>query len=150
MKFRKLGLTLSGGGGKGANQIGVWQAMRDLGLDSQLSAISGTSVGGLNGAMFAQDKLDQAKSMWLNIESRNMLSVQDVPGLASRLALLTASGMISPMLSHFISTKGFFKQDGLKSMIAEGLDAGSLASSALPLTVALHKTAANRVSTSLR
>lgn len=145
MKFRKLGLTLSGGGGKGAYQIGVWQAMRDMGLDSQLSAISGTSVGGLNGAMFAQDKLDLAKSMWLNIESRNMLSVQDVPGVASRLALLTASGMISPMLSHFISTKGFFKQDGLKSMIAEGLDAGRLASSALPLTVALHNTAANCV-----
>ena len=145
MKFKKLGLTLSGGGGKGAYQIGVWQAMRDLGLDSQLSAISGTSVGGLNGAMFAQDKLDHAKSMWLNIESRNMLSVQDVPGLASRLALLTAGGVISPVLSHFISTKGFFKQDGLKSMIAEGLDAGRLASSALPLTVALHNTTANRV-----
>lgn len=145
MKFRKLGLTLSGGGGKGSYQIGVWQAMRDQGLDSQLSAISGTSVGGLNGAMFAQDKFDQAKSMWLNIESRNMFSVQDVPGLASRLASLTASGMISPMLSHLISTKGFFKQDGLKSMIAEGLDAGRLASSALPLTVALHNTAANRV-----
>lgn len=145
MKLRKLGLTLSGGGGKGAYQIGVWQAMRDLGLDSQLSAISGTSVGGLNGAMFAQDKLEQAKSMWLNIESRNMLSVQDVPGLVSRLALLTTSGVISPILSHLISTKGFFKQDGLKSMIAEGLDAGRLASSALPLSVALHNTAANRV-----
>lgn len=145
MKFRKLGLTLSGGGGKGAYQIGVWQAMRDLGLDSQLSAISGTSVGGLNGAMFAQGKFEQAKSMWLNIESRNMLSIQDVPGLTSRLALLTASGMISPMLSHVLSNKGFFKQDGLKSMIAEGLDAGRLVSSALPLTVALHNCAANRV-----
>ena len=145
MNFRKLGLTLSGGGGKGAYQIGVWQALRDLGLDSQLSAISGSSVGGLNGAMFAQGKLDQAKSMWLNIESRNMLSLQDVPGLTSRLALLTASGIISPVLSHFLSTKGFFKQDGLGSMIAEGLDAGRLASSALPLTVALHNCAANRV-----
>ncbi|AXM95280.1 patatin-like phospholipase family protein [Pseudomonas plecoglossicida] len=145
MNFRKLGLTLSGGGGKGAYQIGVWQALRDLGLDSQLSAISGSSVGGLNGAMFAQGKLDQAKAMWLNIESRNMLSLQDVPGLTSRLALLTASGIISPVLSHFLSTKGFFKQDGLSSMIAEGLDAGRLASSALPLTVALHNCAANRV-----
>ena len=145
MKPRKLGLTLSGGGGKGAYQIGVWQALRDMNLDVELSAISGTSVGGLNGAMFAQDKFEQAKAMWLNIESRNMLSVQDMPGLASRLALLTASGVISPVLSHFLSTKGFFKQDGLKSMIAEGLDAGKLASSALPLTVALHNCTANRV-----
>ncbi|MGV8842786.1 MAG: patatin-like phospholipase family protein [Pseudomonas sp.] len=145
MQFKKLGLTLSGGGGKGAYQIGVWQAMRELRLDSELSAISGTSVGGLNGAMFAQDKFDQAKSMWLNIESRNMLSAQDVPGLASRLAALTACGVISPVLSNFISTKGLFKQAGLQSMLTEGLDAGRLASSALPLTVALHNTAANRV-----
>lgn len=145
MKLNKLGLTLSGGGGKGAYQIGVWQAMRDLGLDSQLSAIAGTSVGGLNGAMFAQNKFEQARNLWLNIESRNMLSVQDVPGLASRLAALTAGGVISPVLSRFISTKGLFKQDGLKSMITEGLDAGRLASSALPLTVALHNTEANRV-----
>lgn len=145
MKLKKLGLTLSGGGGKGSYQIGVWQAMRDLGLDSQLSTISGTSVGGLNGAMFAQDKFDQAKSMWLNIESRNMLSIQDVPGLASRLTALTAGGMISPVLSQFIRTKGLFKPDGLKSLIDEGLDAGQLASSALPLTVALHNAEANRV-----
>lgn len=145
MKLNKLGLTLSGGGGKGAYQIGAWQAMRDLGLDSQLSAIAGTSVGGLNGAMFAQGKFDQARDMWLNIESRNMLSLQDVPGLAAQLASMAAGGVIAQTISHFVSTKGFFKQDGLKSMIAEGLDAGRLASSALPLTVALHNTKANRV-----
>lgn len=145
MKLNKLGLSLSGGGGKGAYQIGVWQAMRDLGLDSQLSAIAGTSVGGLNGAMFAQDKLDQARDMWLNIESRNMLSLQDVPGLASKLASMATGGVMAQAISHFVSTKGFFKQDGLKSMINEGLDAGRLASSALPLTVALHNTEANRI-----
>lgn len=145
MNFKKLGLCLSGGGGKGAYQIGVWQALREFGLDHNIGAISGTSVGGLNGVMVAQNKFDQAKSMWLNIESRNMLSIQDVPDLASRLAMLTSSGAISPLLAHFIQTKGLFKQDGLKSMIDEGVDTQLLASSALPLTVALHNTAANRV-----
>ncbi|KRW66197.1 patatin-like phospholipase family protein [Stutzerimonas nitrititolerans] len=145
MKFNKLGLTLSGGGGKGAYQIGVWQAMRELGLDSQLSAIAGTSVGGLNGAMFAQGKFNQARDMWLNIESRNMLTVQDVPGLAAQLASMATGSVMAQAISHFVSTKGFFKQDGLKSMISEGLNSGRLASSALPLTVALHNTEANRV-----
>lgn len=145
MKFRKLGLVLSGGGGKGAYQIGVWQAMRALGLDSQLSAIAGTSVGGLNGAMIAQGKFEQARDMWLNIESRNMLTLQDVPGLAAKLTSMASGGVVAKAISHFVSTKGLFKQDGLKSMIDEGLDAGSLASSALPLTVALHNIDANRV-----
>lgn len=145
MQFKKLGLTLSGGGGKGAYQIGVWQALRDYGLDSQLKAISGSSVGGLNGAMFAQGKFEQARHMWLNIESHNMLSVQDVPFIAQHIASLAGAGMMSPILANFISTKGFFKQEGLKNMIAEGLEAGRLAESALSLTVALHNTNANRV-----
>lgn len=65
--------------------------------------------------------------------------------MATRLAMLTSTGAISPLLAHFIQTKGLFKQDGLKSMIDEGLDTQLLESSALPLTVALHLTAANRV-----
>lgn len=145
MKFKKLGLCLSGGGGKGAYQIGVWQAMRDFGLDDHISSISGTSVGGLNGVMVAQSKFDQAKSMWLNIESRNMLSIQDIPSLASQLSIFTASGVISPLLAHMVSTKGLFKQDGLKSMIADGLDSRLINSSNRSLTVALHNTEANRV-----
>ncbi len=143
--FKKLGVCLSGGGGKGAYQIGVWQALRDSGLDKQLSAIAGSSVGGLNGAMWAQNRYEQARDMWLNIESRNMLSVQDVPQLASRIATLTGQGVISPLLLKFISTKGLFKQDGLKSMIADGLDASGLVASPLTLTVALHNMDVNRV-----
>ncbi|MEX8499842.1 patatin-like phospholipase family protein [Leptothrix ochracea] len=145
MKFKKLGLCLSGGGGKGAYQIGAWEAMIDFRLADQISEISGTSVGGLNGAMVAQKKFDQAKHMWLNIASRNMLSSQDIPGLASSLATLTTKGVMSPLLENFISTKGLFKPDGLRSMISEGLDIHLMASSALPLTVALHNTKTNRV-----
>jgi predicted acylesterase/phospholipase RssA len=63
LNFKKLGLCLSGGGGKGAYQIGVWQALREFGLDHNIGAISGTSVGGLNGVMVAQNKFDQAKSI---------------------------------------------------------------------------------------
>lgn len=145
MMFKKLGLALSGGGGKGAYQIGIWQALHDLGLDSQICAVSGTSVGGLNGAMVVQGKLDQATSMWLNIERHNMLSLHDIPELAPRLASLTASGVFSSQLNHLINTRGFFKPDGLKAMIAEGLDATLLSTSGSVLTVALHDTRANQV-----
>ena len=45
-------LILAGGGGKGAYEIGVWKAMRELGIDKKIWAVSGASVGGLNGALF--------------------------------------------------------------------------------------------------
>lgn len=145
MNFKKLGITLSGGGGKGSYQIGVWKALRDFQIDTQIAAISGTSVGGLNGAMMAQGRYDKAEAMWLNIESRNMLTLQDIDWLARELAILGASHVISPLLMSFIQTKGLFKRDGLQSMIDEGLDADLLARSSMPLTVALHHAEANRV-----
>lgn len=48
-----IGLVLSGGGAKGAFQVGVWKAMHELGLAERVRVISGTSVGALNAAAFA-------------------------------------------------------------------------------------------------
>ena len=48
-----LGLVLSGGGAKGAYEVGVWQAMEEMGLAGDVAAISGTSVGAINAALFA-------------------------------------------------------------------------------------------------
>lgn len=49
--MKKLGLVLSGGGGKGSYEIGVWRYLKEIGLDKKISVISGTSVGGLNAAL---------------------------------------------------------------------------------------------------
>ena len=37
-------LILAGGGGKGAYEIGVWRAMKELGIDKKIRAVSGASV----------------------------------------------------------------------------------------------------------
>jgi NTE family protein len=49
----KIGLVFSGGGGKGAYEIGVWKAFKEYGIDKYVCAVSGTSVGALNAALFA-------------------------------------------------------------------------------------------------
>jgi hypothetical protein len=62
---KKLGLVLEGGGGKGAYQLGVLKAFaaRDLRFD----CVAGTSVGGLNAALWAADKLAEGEKLWFNI-----------------------------------------------------------------------------------
>ena len=35
----KIGLVLSGGGGKGAYELGVWRALKELGISKYLSLI---------------------------------------------------------------------------------------------------------------
>lgn len=62
-----VGLVLSGGGAKGAYEVGVWKAMVEVGVARDVRVISGTSVGAMNGALFASVK-DPAKieSLWMD------------------------------------------------------------------------------------
>ena len=59
-----IGLVLSGGGSKGAYEVGVWQELQAAGVASNVTAISGTSVGALNAALFATCP-DAAERLWL-------------------------------------------------------------------------------------
>ncbi len=60
-----LGIVLSGGGARGAYQIGVWRALRELGCEKEIAVATGSSVGALNAAMFVQGNLERAEAMWL-------------------------------------------------------------------------------------
>ena len=62
----KIGLCLSGGGAKGAYQAGVIKALYDRGLD--FSAISGTSIGAINGYYIFTGNVEKLEDMWTNIE----------------------------------------------------------------------------------
>ncbi len=68
-------LVLGGGGAKGAYQIGVWQAFRELGITFQV--VTGTSVGALNGALIAQGSYKEAVEMWENMSNDQVLA--DIP-----------------------------------------------------------------------
>ncbi len=72
--MKKIGLVLAGGGGKGAYHIGVWKALRETGLDRYVAAISGTSVGGLNAALFLQGDFENAVHIWENISTEKILT----------------------------------------------------------------------------
>ena len=76
MQMKKIGLVLAGGGGKGAYHIGVWKALRETGLDQYVSAISGTSVGGLNAALFLQGDFERVEEIWKNISVEKILTPQ--------------------------------------------------------------------------
>lgn len=72
---KEYGLVLEGGGAKGAYQIGAWKALKEAGV--KLCAVSGVSVGALNGAMIAMDDLDHAIKIWENISYSQVMDVDD-------------------------------------------------------------------------
>lgn len=73
----QIGLVFAGGGGKGAYQIGVWKAIRELHIEEYVRVIAGTSVGSLNAALFLKGNLKFAEQLWTSISTSSLLPLQD-------------------------------------------------------------------------
>lgn len=72
---RPYAIALEGGGAKGAYQIGAWRALREVGI--RFHAVSGTSVGALNGALMVMGDLEKATEIWENIRFSQIMDVKD-------------------------------------------------------------------------
>ncbi|MBQ5441313.1 MAG: patatin-like phospholipase family protein, partial [Firmicutes bacterium] len=71
---RKTALVLGGGGSRGAYEIGVWQALKELGI--RIDMVYGTSVGAINAAMVAQGDLDLTASLWKELETDTVFDME--------------------------------------------------------------------------
>lgn len=89
----ELVLALGGGGSKGMFQMGAWRAFRELGLE--FSAISGTSIGSVNGALMLGTTYEHALEMWNNLTIDQCLafsqSSKNVPKSEDLLTLKNAN-----------------------------------------------------------
>ncbi len=72
---REYAVALEGGGAKGSYQIGAWRALSEAGV--RIRAVSGTSVGALNGALMVMGDLEQAEDIWRNIRFSQIMDVND-------------------------------------------------------------------------
>lgn len=132
--MKGIGLVFAGGGGKGAYEIGVWKYLQEVGLDRYVRAVSGTSVGALNAALFAGSNYQTAEKLWLNITKEKVLSPQKTTpedftkwliehGLNAFLPIV----MWPLVMTKFLGKKGsVFSRTGLIEMISDGLDFSAL------------------------
>lgn len=133
-------LILAGGGGKGAYEIGVWKAMRELGTDKKIRAVSGASVGGLNGALFVQGDYDRAERIWLTLTAEKILS----PGKAALMEELKAVVEKGPVMDiESMVKEGIFSRDGLVQIIRQELDVNKIAGRQIPCYLACYNVTEN-------
>jgi len=62
--MNRLGLCFSGGGARGAYQVGACKALDELGYYEQVFAFSGTSIGAVNASLLATKSIDEVKKIW--------------------------------------------------------------------------------------
>lgn len=75
MKKKDYALALSGGGTRGAYEVGAYKALNEIGIN--IKAIAGTSIGALNGAMFLSANLEKAEDMYNKIDISDVLDVDN-------------------------------------------------------------------------
>lgn len=68
-------IALEGGGAKGGYEIGVWQALEEAGI--KYNAVSGTSVGALNGGLMAMRDLPRAIDAWNNMKLGKVIELDE-------------------------------------------------------------------------
>lgn len=87
---QKTALVLGGGGSRGAYEIGVWQALRELNVS--IDMIFGTSIGAINGAMIAQDSYDSTLALWKELDTSTVFQLESDTELANALELIAKKG----------------------------------------------------------
>lgn len=111
--MKKIGIVLGGGGAKGAFQIGALeQLMAKIKDDGdQLVAVSGTSIGAMNGAFVASGQFDLLKKIWLGFTEKNCPLIQ--------------SGKLGPVAGLFL--RGYsYKSEPVYKFFKDNLDVSAL------------------------
>ena len=72
----KTALVLSGGAARGAYEMGVWQALRELGV--RIDLVCGTSIGAMNAYIIALGSFEKARDMWLDMKTEEVFDFDRV------------------------------------------------------------------------
>lgn len=129
---KEYGLVLEGGGAKGAYQIGVWKALREAGI--KIKAVSGTSVGALNGALICMNDLEKAGELWTNIKYSSIIDNVNDDDMEHFF-----EGKL-PLVKTLRMARDFFKSRGmeiepLRELIKANVDAAKIQESEIDLYV---------------
>lgn len=115
------GLVLSGGGGKGAYEIGALTALDELGLLEQVTMISGNSIGSVNMVLYEGGGLEKAQKLWFNIDPSDFIELDDNGYDATS------------------NDDGIFSREGLTRLVTQNADLSKISNSNKQLYITVCK-----------
>ena len=145
--MEEYGLVLCGGGGRGAYQIGVWRALERLGLRKYITAVSGTSVGALNAALFASVSSKRACDIWCNISPRDIADPAEAIGRALGTVIgfaMSEEKKVTAERAGKLVKSGLFSRDGMISLIEDNGISRSVGSAEFPVFACCHNSTLGR------
>ena len=126
-------IALEGGGARGAYQVGAWRALEEAGI--RYNAVSGTSVGAINGTLMAMRDLHQAEQIWKDIRFSQIINVDDAD-----MGRIMSGGFenLEQIKSAFQTIKSIIADRGLdveplRNLLAERVDEEKIRTSGVEL-----------------
>ncbi|MDD2434159.1 MAG: patatin-like phospholipase family protein [Bacilli bacterium] len=71
----KRALVFSGGGARGAYELGVWKALDSMKI--KVDIVTGASIGALNGALYITDSYALAEKLWLHLTPNQVIKTDE-------------------------------------------------------------------------
>lgn len=129
----EIGLVLSGGGAKGAYEVGVYKALKELELVENIKVISGTSIGAVNGLLFSMDDPKIVDVSWGSLNYSRFLIRQEesrerkIGKLLEKIKSINIETNILEQVRLY--DIGLLSQRGIKEFIDEYVDVNLIKSS---------------------
>ncbi|MFH0993514.1 MAG: patatin-like phospholipase family protein [bacterium] len=120
--MQKIGLCLSGGGSRGAYQIGAAKALAELGILERIEAFAGTSIGAVNAALLATLSPEAAFQLWQDVSPDEIKATEG-----------TFRRIMKERMAIF--DKGFYNIDPLEKRLRSTLDLAKLKSREVYVTL---------------
>lgn len=123
-------LVLSGGGARGAYQIGAWRALKELGISFDM--ITSTSVGTLNAALIIMNDETKAQQLWYKISTEQILAFPQAAATNYSFSQLTRQ--LRSLSATAAKEKGVSTLP-LKKLMIQTLDEAKLKASSVELYI---------------
>lgn len=131
-----IGLVLAGGGGKGAYQVGVWKALNEMNIAQNITAVSGTSVGALNAALFAHGNYEVAENIYKNIKTDQILTPSKMDIIRIWKEFFIQNRIINAILGG--KNASLFSREGMIEIIDEYINLTILSNSSINCFATCH------------
>ena len=114
----RFGVVLSGGGAKGAYEVGALQAMEEYDVSDKIYGISGTSIGALNTLVFSSGGVCSLRSLWNNVRFSTVISKKEHENISDVKEIIKSQFTAS----SYSEPQGFYTQDAIKNMLQSKVD----------------------------
>ncbi|MDD6885033.1 MAG: patatin-like phospholipase family protein [Eubacteriales bacterium] len=127
----KRALVFSGGGSRGAYEIGAWKALDEMGIRFQ--SVYGASIGAINAALVAQGDVDVAVRLWDNITLSQVVATENAENFSIGSMISSKRDILPFLLENARNLRVDVRP--LESMIQESILEGRVRASGLDLNV---------------